>query len=524
MTLTHDDAQPDDPTPAAPSRSASQAGATAASPGPSAEPGDRRRARERARLTRTRDPRVVIAVLAFSGMVAALMQMLVIPIVPSFPELLDADPADTTWIITATLLAGAVVTPIAGRLGDLYGKRRIVLVLVVVMVIGSVVAATTSELVPLIVGRALQGTALGIIPLAISILRDTLPAERLGGAVALVSATLGFGGAIGLPLSAYISVTFDWHVLFWTAAALGVVVFALVATLVPVSTLKTPGRFDLPGAIGLAVGLTGLLLAVSKGNDWGWASTSTLVSGLAGLVVLVAWGAYQLRVASPLVDLRVAVRPAVLLTNLASVALGFALFGSNVSLPQLLELPAETGVGLGQTVMVASLCLAPSGVVMMFMAPVAARATARFGARLCLVVGGAIIVVSYAVAALAFREVWQIVLVSVLIGFGIGLAYAAMPTLIMHAVPATETAAANGLNTLMRSLGTTSASAVVGLLLTANSVPFGDASVPTEAGFRLTFVLGGAVALVSVLLALAIPRREPEYERVALPTGPVRTS
>jgi len=313
-------------------------------------------------------------------------------------------------------------------------------------------------------------------------------------------------------------------VLFWTAAALGVVVFALVATLVPVSTLKTPGRFDLPGAIGLAVGLTGLLLAVSKGNDWGWASTSTLVSGLAGLAVLVAWGAYQLRVASPLVDLRVAVRPAVLLTNLASVALGFALFGSNVSLPQLLELPAETGVGLGQTVMVASLCLAPSGVVMMFMAPVAARATARFGARLCLVVGGAIIVVSYAVAALAFREVWQIVLVSVLIGFGIGLAYAAMPTLIMHAVPATETAAANGLNTLMRSLGTTSASAVVGLLLTANSVPFGDASVPTEAGFRLTFVLGGAVALVSVLLALAIPRREPEYERVALPTGPVRTS
>jgi len=491
---------------------------TAPAPSADASASDRR-ARER--LTRTRDPRVVVAVLAFSGMVAALMQMLVIPIVPSFPELLDADPADTAWIITATLLAGAIVTPIAGRLGDLLGKRRVVLALVVVLVVGSVVCASTSDLLPLIVGRALQGTALGIIPLAISILRDTLPADRLGGAVALVSATLGFGGAIGLPLSAWISVTFDWHVLFWTAALLGVVVFALVALLIPVSTLRTEGRFDLPGAIGLAVGLTGVLLAVSKGNDWGWLSVGTLASGLAGLAVLVAWGAYQLRVTSPLVDLRVAVRPAVLLTNLASVALGFALFGSNVSLPQLLELPAETGVGLGQTVMVASLCLAPSGVVMMLMAPVASRATARFGARVCLIAGGLVIVLSYAVAAVAFSQVWQIVLVSVLIGVGIGLAYAAMPTLIMHAVPATETAAANGLNTLMRSLGTTSASAVVGVLLTANSMPFAGTSVPTEAGFRLTFVIGGAVALVSVLIALAIPRREPQYEGSSLPTGSV---
>ncbi|WP_423923623.1 MFS transporter [Frigoribacterium sp. 2-23] len=457
------------------------------------------------------------AVLALTGMVAALMQMLVIPIVPEFPRLLDVQASDATWIVTATLLSAAVFTPIAGRLGDLYGKRRIVLVLLVVMIVGSVIAASSSVLLPLIVGRALQGAAIGVIPLGISILRDTLHPDRLGGAVALVSATLGFGGAIGLPLSAWISQTYDWHVLFWTAAGLGVVVLVLVAVFIPVSTLRTGGRFDLPGAIGLAVGLTGVLLAVSKGNDWGWTSVSTLVSGLVGLVVLVLFGWYQLRVASPLVDLRVAVRPAVLLTNLASIALGFALFGSNVSLPQLLELPTETGVGLGQTIMVASLCLAPSGVVMMLMAPVASRATARFGARLCLVVGGALIVVSYAVAALFFSQVWQIVLVSVLIGFGIGLAYAAMPTLIMHAVPATETAAANGLNTLMRSLGTTSASAVVGLLLTANSVPFGDALVPTADGFRLTFVIGGVAALVSVVIALFIPRREPRYERAALP-------
>ncbi len=476
---------------------------------------------DRRRLTRTPRAGVVTAVLAFAGMSASFMQTIVLPIQAELPDLLHTTRDDTAWVITATLLSAAVVTPISGRLGDLYGKRRIALALLVLLVAGAVVSALSTDVGTLIVGRALQGAVIGIIPLGISILRDVLHADRLGSAIALVSATLGVGGALGLPVSALVSEHFDWHVLFWLAAALGAANVVLVLAFVPVSVLRTPGRLDVPGAVGLAAGLLGILIAVSRGNDWGWLSPLTLAFGLGGLVVLVLWGVFELRVSSPLVDLRVAARPAVLLTNLASIAMGFALFASNIALPQLLELPLATGVGLGLSLLVASLVLMPSGLVMMIISPAAARLSERFGAQSLLAAGSVLLLASYMLSLVLMTQWWHILLVNVVIGLGIGLGYAAMPTLIMQAVPATETAAANGLNALMRSLGTSVASAVVGAILAEYSVSFHGETVPTVTGFRLTFVIGAAASAVAAVLAILPRRRRPREERhPALPEGP----
>ncbi|WP_136709810.1 MFS transporter [Agromyces sp. H66] len=466
----------------------------------------RRGGDERANLSRTPPTWPIIAVLAFAGACSSFMFTIVVPIQAELPELLDESREATAWVVTVTLLTAAITTPIAGRLGDLYGKRRIVLALIAVLIVGSVIAGASQSLPLLLVGRALQGAVVGVIPLGIAILRDHLHEDRIGGAVALVSATLGFGGALGLPVSALIAENADWHLLFWMAAALGVVLFALVAWLVPVSTLRAPGRFDLPGAIGLAIGLSGLLIAFSQGDSWGWASPATLAFGLGGVAALLGWGWFELRLDDPLVDLRVAARPAVLITNLASIAMGFAFFSSNVTLPQLLELPATTGVGLGLPLLAASLVIMPAGLVMMAMSPVAARLTRRFGARVLLISGAGAMVVAYAVAVVASSEVWQIALVNALIGVGIGLGYAAMPILIMRAVPATETGAANGLNALMRSLGTSMAAAVMGAVLATHSVDVGGVQVPTREGFELTFLLGLGAALVAGALGLAIPK------------------
>lgn len=466
----------------------------------------RRGGDERTRLSRTPPTWPIIAVLAFAGACSSFMFTIVVPIQAELPELLDESREATAWVVTVTLLTAAITTPIAGRLGDLYGKRRIVLALIAVLIVGSAIAGASTSLPVLLVGRALQGAVVGVIPLGIAILRDHLHEDRIGGAVALVSATLGFGGALGLPVSALIAGNADWHLLFWMAAALGVVLFALVAWLVPVSTMRAPGRFDLPGAIGLALGLSGLLVALSQGDAWGWTSTATLVSGVGGAAVLVAWGWFELRLDDPLVDLRVAARPPVLITNLASIAMGFAFFSSNITLPQLLELPAATGVGLGLSLLAASLVVMPAGLVMMAMSPVAARLTRRFGARVLLVSGAAAMVVAYTVAVFASSEVWQIALVNALIGVGIGLGYAAMPILIMHAVPATETGAANGLNALMRSLGTSAAAAVMGAVLAAHSADVGGLQVPTREGFQLTFLIGLGAAVVAGGLGLFIPK------------------
>ncbi|WP_406431880.1 MFS transporter [Streptomyces sp. NBC_00631] len=451
----------------------------------------------------------VVAVLAFGGIVVSLMQTLVIPIVPELPKLLNASASDATWAVTATLLAAAVATPVMGRLGDMYGKRLMLLTSVVMLVAGSVTAALSDALVPMIVGRALQGLASGVIPLGISIMRDELPAERLGSATALMSASLGVGGALGLPAAALIADHFDWHMLFWTSAALGVVAALLVLVLVPESKVRTGGRFDLVGALGMAAGLVCLLLGISKGADWGWGSGSTLGLFGAAVVVLVAWGLYELRTREPLVDLRTTARRQVLVTNLASVAFGFSMFAMSLVLPQLLQLPEATGYGLGKSLLDAGLVMAPTGLVMMATAPLSALISKNFGPKITLMCGAVIVAAGYGLNIVLMDAVWQLVLVSCVIGAGIGFAYGAMPALIMGAVDPHETAAANSLNTLMRSIGTSTASAVAGVILAQMTIDFGTATVPSENGFKVVMAAGSGAAVLALLVAAFIPRRKP---------------
>lgn len=283
-----------------------------------ANPGDRRRGRGA----------------GFAGIVVSLMQTLVIPIIPHLPEYLNAPASDTAWAITATLLAASVAVPTMGRLGDMFGKRRMLLISIVLLVAGSLVAALSSSLIPMVVGRALQGLAAGLIPLGISVMRDVLPPQKLAGAVAMMSASLGVGGALGLPIAALIAEYADWHVLFWASAALGVVAGALIVKIVPESPVRTGGSFDFVGAISLSTALVALLLAVSKGSDWGWTSGQTLSLLAIALVAFLAWGWWELRVTRPLVDLRIAVRRQVLFTNLASIVFGFAMFAATMVFPR----------------------------------------------------------------------------------------------------------------------------------------------------------------------------------------------
>ncbi|MFI6929900.1 MFS transporter [Streptomyces sp. NPDC050287] len=448
----------------------------------------------------------IVAVLAFGGIVVSLMQTLVIPIVPELPRLLNAPASDTAWAVTATLLAAAVAVPMMGRLGDMYGKRRMLLLSLVLLVAGSITAALSDSLTPMIVGRVLQGTAGGVIPLGISIMRDELPAERLGSATAMMSASLGVGGALGLPAAALIADNFDWHVLFWSSGALGAVALLLVLVLVPESKVRTGGRFDLAGGLGMAVGLVCLLLAVSKGGDWGWGSGTILGLFATAVLVLLVWGRWELRSEQPLVDLRTTARRQVLFTNLASVALGFGMFAMSLVLPQLLQLPEATGYGLGKSLLTAGLVMAPSGLVMMVTAPVSAALSKAKGPKVSLMVGALIVAAGYALNILLMDEVWQFVLVSCVIGTGIGFTYGAMPALIMGAVPPSQTGAANSLNTLMRSIGTSVASAVAGVILAQMTADLGPVALPSENGFKTVLAIGGGAALLAFALAAFIPR------------------
>ncbi|WP_406642768.1 MFS transporter [Amycolatopsis sp. WGS_07] len=461
--------------------------------------------------------RPIIVVLASCGLVASFMQTLVIPLIPAFPRLLHTTPTDASWVVTVTLLAAAVCTPVAGRLGDLYGKRRVLLVSLAVLIAGSVVSALTSSLALMIVGRGLQGCAMGVIPLGISIMRDELPAERVSGAISLMSATLGVGGAIGLPVAAIVAEHADWHVLFWGAAGLGLGCALLILRFVPESPVRAPAPFDFLGTLGLIVGLTSLLLPIVKGGEWGWGSPATLGFAATAVVVLAGWGWYQLRRRDPLVDLRVSARRPVLFTNLASILVGFAMYAMSLSFPQLLQAPSATGYGLGLTMVQAGLCLAPNGLVMMALSPVSARLTNRYGARVTLMTGAIVIAVGYLFAIFLMANAVELIIASVIIGAGVGIAYAAMPALIMSAVPVTETASANGLNSLMRSVGTSTSSAVMATMLAHLTITVGTFTVPSLAGFRATFAVAAVAALAGLALTAVVPRvraASPELARV----------
>ncbi|WP_246081026.1 MFS transporter [Nonomuraea mesophila] len=457
----------------------------------------------------SRSSGLVTAALAFSGMVVSMMFTLMVPIIPDLPRLLSASAEDASWVITSTLLSSAVFTPVSGRLGDMYGKRRMMVISLALMVIGSAICVFTSALPLVVLGRTLQGCAVGVIPLGISIMRDLLPPGRLGSAMALMSATLGAGGAIGLPVGAVVAQYADWHMLFLVAAAMGATGLVLTLTIVPDSSLRAGGRFDFPGVAGLSAGLVCFLLPISKGGSWGWTSPLTLGLFAAAAVIFAVWAFVELRVANPLVDLRTTTRRQVLLTNLASIAFGFAMFGTQLVFPQVLQAPPASGYGLGLSLFEAGLCMAVGGGMMILLSPVSARITGAYGPKVTLILGALLAVAGYAGALALMTEVWHVALAATVVSAGAGLGYAAMPASIMSAVPVSETAAANGFNSLMRSIGTATASAVISTVLAAHTVRLGAAALPTRDGLRYALLISVAAGVAGMVISVFLPRRRP---------------
>ncbi|MFW0784310.1 MFS transporter [Gordonia sp. CPCC 206044] len=469
-------------------------------------------------------PRLAVTVLCAAGIVVALMQTIIVPLIPALPTMLHASPGNTLWAITITLLVGAVVTPIGGRLGDMYGKRLMLVLSQASVAIGSVVCAISASLPLFLVGRALQGLGFGTIALGISVMRDIVPNRKLGSSVGAMSASLGVGGALGLPFAAAIAQNLSWHTLFWICAAAATLGGVGIAYLVPGSPIRTGGRFDILGALGLALMLACLLLPLSKGAAWGWTNPLTLGLLCGFVVVAVIWWFVERRTRNPLIDLELAVERPVLLTNVASIATGFAFYSMQLIPIQLLMAPTSSPEGVGLDMLQASLVLAPSGLLMFLFSHISARITAVFGPRVSLAIGGVVLGCGYVVFLVALVGPWRIqwwliLVVSALIGAGLGIAYSAMPALIMRAVRVEQTGEANGVNALMRVVGTSTSAATVGMILTWSTITVTGADgaavpVPGQTGYLWAAAISLAACVLSSCLALAIPSKPIRVEEI----------
>ena len=469
-------------------------------------------------------PGLIVAVLASAGILVSLAQTLIVPLIGELPRMFDTSAANASWIITSTLLAGAVATPITGSLADLYGKKLMMLSAVGAFVAGSIACALAHSLGVMVLGRTLQGLASGMVPLGIAILHELLPPERAGAGIALMSSSMGIGGALGLPIAAGVAQFANWRILFWSVGGAAILVGAAIAVVIqPRQQGRSGANFDVLGGAGLAAGLVALLLGVSKGSEWGWASPLTLGSFATAAFVLGLWGWYELRVRHPLINLRTAAIPTVLYTNLASIMFGFVMYAMNLVLPQIMQLPVALGYGLGQPMVIMGLWMMPLGIGMMAVSRMGAEISRTRGPRITLMLAGLVIAVGYGLIAVVLATLGNrtpgdatgtliavtLVLLTVgttISGCGIGFAFGAMPALVMGAVPASQVAAANGFNALMRSLGTTSSAAVVGVILASMMHDAGGTLVPTLGGFLVSLAAGVGAALAGTALAAAIPR------------------
>jgi len=453
--------------------------------------------------------RLELFVVGLAALVVSLSQSLLFPVISTLPASLGTSATNVSWLITSTLLVGAVSVPIMGRLGDMFGTRRLLLVSVGGLASGSLLTAVTDDMGLLILGRSIQGLGGATIPLGISLLTTLMPPRRAGSAIALVSAMLGVGGALGLPVAGYVAERAGFHALFWITSAAGFASFAGIVAVVPESPIRAGGRIDLAGAVLLSSGLACLMLPLTQGSVWGWDNPRVGVLLVASAMLLAVFGLSQTLIRQPLVDLAVLSRKPIVLTNLASVLFGFALFASFVGTAAYVEAPVATGYGFGSSLMVGGLVLLPSGLAMLVLSPVAARLTALHGAPQTLALGAAFVAGGWILRLLVHENLWQVVVGTTVVGVGTGIGYAAIPSLINAHTPASEIAASNSLNALFRTLGSSLAAAVGGSILAADTVVLQGFAAPSLTAYRALFVLCAAAATSAAIIVLLIPQRRP---------------
>ncbi len=455
----------------------------------------------------------VLLVLALSLVVTtlSLLQSLVVPVLDRIAAQLDVSPSAAGWVLTANLLAAAVLTPVLGRLGDLKGERPVIIGILVTVAVGTVLAIATESLPLLLLARVLQGASYGLFPLSISVLRRELPERRLGMGMSVVSSTLGVGGVAGLVATGLLAGgDADYRRPFWIGLGITVVALVLAVRLLPRRTVTASGGVDWWGAAVLGVGLSLLLLFVSQGNAWGWSSAPTLGCLAGAVLVLSGWTVLQRRVAAPLV------RPAMLadrrtvVPNVVGLLTGVAMFASFLAVLQYVQSPTGiTGYGFDATVLEATVIyLLPGGVVGILLAPFAGSVVTRFGGLPTLLVGWTFGLAGFVLLTWFRSESWAVIAAGLLTQVAVTVAYAALPSLVVQAVHEDETGVANAINSIARSVGQALGSAVAVTLIAAHLDP--GTGLPRDVAFTLVGAvgIGAAVAiLVAALLGLRADSR-----------------
>jgi EmrB/QacA subfamily drug resistance transporter len=452
-------------------------------------------------------PGLLLGVLLTAGGAYSLLQSLVVPALPTLQRELKTTSTGVAWVFTAFLLAACVATPLAGRLGDMLGKKRVLVVVLLALVLGTLLAGLARSLPLLIVARAIQGIGGAVFPLAFGIIRDEMPRQRVSGGIAWMSAVLGLGGVLGIVLAGPVLENLSYHWLFWIP--LGVAVVAVVATIVvvPESTVRAPGDLNWTAALLFSSSLTSLLFAVNKAPAWGWASSRTIGLAAVSCLLAAAWVRRERTARQPYIDLRVVFLSGLRATNLAALLIGWGMYSGFVLLPQYVEAPKSTGYGFGLSVTRAGLFLLPWTFALLVSSPVGGRMSAHMGSKWPLAVGSTTGVAGFLFLVVEHSRVWELCLASGIVGTGVGLAFASLANLVVESVPQTDTGAATGVNIIMRTIGGVVGTQVgVSIVAAITSTTTGLAA---QRGYLIVFAISAVALGLATVAALLAPSRPP---------------
>jgi EmrB/QacA subfamily drug resistance transporter len=452
--------------------------------------------------TTRRSYRATYVVLALAVGGYALLQSLVIPVLPTIQAGLHTSQNTVTWVLTAYLLSAAIFTPIMGRLGDMYGKERLLVLTLIALTVGSLLAAIADSISLMIVARVIQGVGGGVLPLSFGLIRDEFPKEKVMGAVGVIAALAAAGGGLGIVLAGPIVNALDFHWLFWIPMIVMVGVAVASHFVVPESRVRTPGRLSWTGIILLSSWLVALVLGISEAPTWGWTSTSVIGLLIVAVVLAGAWVLVEARSAHPLIDMQMMRIPAVWTTNLVALLLGVCMYAVFAFLPEFVQTPTSAGYGFGVSITVSGLILLPMSVFMFAFGMMSGPLSKRFGSKTVLVVGLLVSIVTFVLLTFAHAAVWQILLAMVIEGIGLGLAFASMSSLVVMAVPPEQTGVASGMNANIRTIGGSIGAAVMSSIVTSGVRAGGT---PRESGYTHGFALLAAAAIAAAIAAFFVP-------------------
>jgi EmrB/QacA subfamily drug resistance transporter len=440
---------------------------------------------------------IIVATTAY-----AMLQSLVTPVLPTIQTSLHTSQSTVTWVLTAYLLAASIATPIVGRLGDMIGKKRVLVAVLVMLAVGTLLAALATSIGVMIVARVIQGAGGAILPLAFGIIRDEFPREKVAMAVSVTAALLAVGGGLGIVLAGPIVSALDYHYLFWLPLIFIVIAAVAAQLVIPESENRTPGRISLLPAVLLTAWLVALLVAVSEGSQWGWGSARTLILLIVAILLIPVWVLSETKAAAPLVDMRMMRIPAVWTTNLVALLFGVGMYSIMAFLPEFLQTPGDAGYGFGATITQSGLFLLPMTVTMFIFGLLSGGLSVRWGAKLVLVAGSTLTAASFVLLTLAHDQKWEIYVFSALLGAGLGFAFSAMSNIIVVSVPGSQVGIASGMNANIRTIGGSIGAAVMGSIVTSGARADG---LPVEAGYSHGFAFLLVASVLAAAAAVIIP-------------------